>query len=65
MRVEEVRGKSTEDLKVELDESYKELMFLRFRWATNQITNVNEIKSSRKSIARIQTVLRERELGIR
>jgi len=65
VRVEEVRGKSTEDLKVELDESYKELMFLRFRWATNQITNVNEIKSSRKSIARIQTVLRERELGIR
>ena len=65
MRVEEIRGKSTDDLKEELDESYKELMFLRFRWATNQITNFNELKTSRRTIARIQTVLRERELGIR
>ena len=65
MRVDEVREKNNEEPQQEMDESYRELMNLRFRWATHQLTNVNEMKVVKKTIARIQTVLRERELGIR
>jgi len=65
MRVDEVREKTNEELQKEMDESYRELMNLRFRWATHQLTNVNEMKVVKKTIARIQTVLREREMGIR
>jgi large subunit ribosomal protein L29 len=65
MRVDEVREKNNEELQQEMDESYRELMNLRFRWATHQLTNVNEMKVVKKTIARIQTVLREREMRIR
>ncbi len=64
MRVDEVREKSTDDLREELDESYRELMNLRFRWMTHQLPSVNEMKRVKKTIARIKTVMRERELGI-
>ena len=65
MRVDEVREKSTNDLQEEMDESYRELMNLRFRWMTHQLANVSEMKRVKKTIARIKTVMRERELGIR
>jgi len=65
MRVDEVREKSTDDLQQELDESYRELMNLRFRWMTHQLANVAKMKRVKKTIARIKTVMRERELGIR
>jgi large subunit ribosomal protein L29 len=65
MRIDEIRTKNDEDLREELDASYVELMNLRFRWATQQISNVYELKKTRKTIARILTALRERELGIR
>ena len=64
MWIEEVRAKSVEDLHKELDASYQELANLRFRWATRQITNVYELKKTRKTIARIKTVLREHEMGV-
>lgn len=64
MRVDEVREKSTDDLREELDESYRELMNLRFRWMTHQLPSVSEMKRVKKTIARIKTVMRERELGI-
>ena len=65
MWIEEVRSKNEEDLWKELEASYLELANLRFRWATRQISNVYELKKTRKTIARIKTVLRERELGVR
>ena len=65
MRIDEIRTKNDEDLRKELDASYVELMNLRFQWATQQISNVYELKKTRKTIARILTALRERELGIR
>ena len=65
MWIEEVRSKSEDDLWKELEESYQELANLRFRWATRQISNVYELKKTRKKIARIRTVMRERELGVR
>ena len=62
MRVGEIRALSSEELKKQLDDSYRELFNLRFRLATKQLTNYNEIRNVRKRIARIKTILREREL---
>jgi len=62
LRVGEIRALGSEELKKQLDESYRELFNLRFRLATKQLTNYNEIRNVRKRIARIKTILREREL---
>lgn len=64
MWIDEIRSKSKEDLDKELEDSYEELANLRFRWSTRQITNVYQIKNAKKKIARILTVLTERELGV-
>ena len=63
MEIDDIRGMSETEIQEELDETYRELMNLRFRVATMQLANVNEIKKARKRIARINTVLRERELA--
>lgn len=62
MRISDIRALSSEELKKQLDDSYRELFNLRFRLATRQLTNYNEIRNVRKRIARIKTILREREL---
>ncbi|MDP6455734.1 MAG: 50S ribosomal protein L29 [SAR202 cluster bacterium] len=63
MEIDDLRALSDEDLATELYETHRELMNLRFRAATMQLSNVNEIKKSKKRIARINTVARERELA--
>lgn len=55
--VNELRGKSVEELNEELVAAKKELFNLRFQNATNQLDNTSRIKEVRKNIARIQTVL--------
>ena len=45
----------------ELEKSQRELMNLRFRAATNQLPNTNLPRTVRKTIARLQTVIRERQ----
>ena len=62
MRVSDVRELSDEDLQRELQNVRRELMNLRFRAATMQLADVNEIKRSRRRVARIKTVIRQREL---
>ena len=62
MRVGEIRSFSSEELKRQLDDSYRELFNLRFRLATRQLTNYNEIRNVRRRIARMKTVLREKQL---
>ena len=57
--VDELRNKSTEELKEELVAAKKELFNLRFQNATNQLDNMSRIKDVRRNIARIQTVLAE------
>ena len=57
--VNELRGKSVEELKEELVAAKKELFNLRFQNATNQLDNTSRIKEVRKNIARIQTLLTE------
>ena len=55
--VNELKGKSVEELNEELVAAKKELFNLRFQNATNQLDNTSRIKEVRKNIARIQTVM--------
>ena len=63
MEIDDLRAMTDQDLATDLDDSRRGLMNLRFRAATMQLANVNEIRKARKRIARIQTVARERELA--
>ena len=58
--VEELKGKSVDELTQELVAAKKELFNLRFQNATNQLDNTARIKDVRKNIARIQTVITEK-----
>lgn len=62
MNVKEIRDKSNDELLKTLDESKKELFDLRFERATGSIENPMRIRELRKTIARILTVLKEREM---
>ena len=61
---EELRALSAEDLDGKLRESKEELFNLRFQSATGQSESHGRLGIVRKEIARIYTVIRERELGI-
>ena len=61
---EALRAFSTEELADKLRESKEELFNLRFQAATGQLESHGRLTQVRKEIARIYTILRERELGI-
>ena len=63
MQVKEVRELNNEQLAEKLIELKKDLFNLRLQLATNQLDNPVKIRETKKAIARIQTVLRERELN--
>ncbi len=65
MKVEEIRGLNSEGLVIQLEEAHKELFNLRFRLTTKQLVNHREIPRVKKKIARLKTVMRERELNPR
>ena len=58
--VEDLRTKSAAELQEELVAAKKELFNLRFQNATNQLENTSRIKEVRKNIARIQTVIAQK-----
>ena len=64
MKASELREKTQAELDQELLELKSELFKLRFQLATNQLDNPMRLKEVKKSIARVKTVIRERELGI-
>ena len=59
--VEELKAKTAAELNEELVAAKKELFNLRFQNATNQLDNTSRIKEVRKNIARIQTVITQKE----
>jgi large subunit ribosomal protein L29 len=65
MKTSEIRALSNEELSKKLEEAHEELFNLRFRLATRQLVNHQEIPKAKMKIARMETILRERELGIR
>ena len=62
MQITEVRELNDRELVKELTDQERALMNLRFRKATMQLTNTNELGNTRKTIARIKTVIRERAI---
>lgn len=65
MKIKEVRELSTEELNNQVYSLKEQLFNLRRKKAVGQIENPSELKRVRKDIARIYTVLKERELGIK
>ena len=63
MRIEEIRNIGTENLLQELEGSERELFNLRFQKATQQLSDTTGLRKTRRNIARMKTVLRERELA--
>jgi large subunit ribosomal protein L29 len=59
--VEELKAKSVAELQEELVAAKKELFNLRFQNATNQLENTSRIREVRKNIARIQTIIAQKD----
>lgn len=62
MKASEIRDKSQVELDKEFKDLKSELFKLRFQLATNQLENPMKLKEVKKSIARVKTIMREREL---
>ncbi|MFM7175214.1 MAG: 50S ribosomal protein L29 [Caldilinea sp.] len=62
MKAEEVRGQNNAELARKLDDAYQELFNLRFQRATGKLSNSARFAEVKRDIARIKTILREREL---
>ena len=63
MKANEIRSLNNDELLAKLEEAHEELFNLRFRLATRQLGNHREIPRVKRRIARMKTILRERELG--
>ena len=62
--IKEIRGLSVEDLNKKLGELKKDLFMLRMQHATNQLDNPMQIEAVKKDIARINTIIREKETNV-
>ena len=64
MKTTELRNKSVEELTKKLEELKKDLFMLRMQHATNQLDNPMQIAAVKKDIARIKTIIREKETNV-
>lgn len=63
MKTEELREKSNEELLAMVNELKEQTFRLRFKLALGNVDTVKQIRASRKDLARVQTLLRERQLA--
>ena len=63
MEAREIRSWTAEELDERLDETYRELFALRRDEVSGRLEDLNRLKAVRRDIARMKTILRERELG--
>ncbi|MGN1041520.1 MAG: 50S ribosomal protein L29 [Acutalibacteraceae bacterium] len=64
MKINEIRNLNVGDLNLKLKDLKAELFNLRFQLAINQLENPMRIRAVKKEIARVNTIIRERELGV-
>ena len=64
MKAKEIRGLSVEDLNKKLNELKKDLFMLRMQHATNQLDNPMQLNAVKKDIARVKTIIREKETNV-
>jgi len=62
MKAHEIRAMASDELMQVLDDVYEELFNLRFQFSTGQLENFNRLTEVKRDIARLKTILREREL---
>jgi large subunit ribosomal protein L29 len=62
MTIKELRALDTDELRVRLDQANREMMNLRFQFTMGQQNDTSRLRIARRNIARIHTLLREREL---
>ena len=65
MKIDEIRALGEPELLKRLGEARQELVNLQIRLSTRQLANHRELPKVKKKIARMETILKERELGIR
>lgn len=63
MKIKELRDLSNKELESKIIEAKKELFNLRLKQSTGALDKPSKIKELRKDVARMKTILRERELG--
>ncbi len=63
MNATEIRALQTPEIEVKLDDAREELFKLRFQLKTGQLTDYTRLSVARQNIARLATILRERELA--
>jgi large subunit ribosomal protein L29 len=63
MRIDKIRALKPKELSKQLEDAHQELFNLRFRLSTRQLANYSELRKTKRKIARIKTIMRERELG--
>ena len=63
MQAHEIRMLSNKEIDGRLDEAYQSLFRLRFDWASGQLGDNNRIAEVKRDIARMKTILREREIA--
>jgi large subunit ribosomal protein L29 len=61
VKLSDIRGKDSRELVLDVQSMRKELFDLRFRVAAEEISNTSRFRDLRRQIARIKTILRERE----
>ena len=61
MDISEIREMSIEDIELEIEDTREELMRLRFQQTTGELTDHNQMRTTRRKIARLLTVLNERK----
>ena len=64
MKVDEIRALGKHELLRKLEDSHEELFNLRFRLATRQLVNHRELRRVKRVIARVNTIIREKELEL-
>lgn len=62
MEAREIRAMATEEIQRKLGDTQEELFNLRFQWSTRQLKDTNRLTLVQRDIARLKTILREREL---
>ena len=63
LNISEIKNMTDDQIRSELDNSFREMMNVRFQLSTKQINNPQELRTVKKNIARIKTVMTERGLA--
>jgi large subunit ribosomal protein L29 len=63
MKISEIQALATPEIESKLEDTREELFHLRFQFKTGELTDYSRLKDVRRTIARLETVLRERQLA--